>query len=77
MDIYNHSFVEENNFKNHGRDLVNCLKCLKCNIIFAKVAGHPAFDYFYLNDKEIYPNILNQKMLNLSCEEIIIKNILE
>lgn len=62
-----------------------CKFCDKCNIFFIFVETHEDkiyhtndIDcYFYLNNKEIFKNSITLEDLNLLCEEVSIKLLLE
>lgn len=84
MEINNDHDFEE--YKFPYEDLYNNISayrfnksiiCKKCNIIIAKRHKKSKFDYFFLNGKEIFEHIFSFEHLNLTCEDIIIKTILE
>lgn len=65
-----------------------CKFCDKCNVIFVFVYKHNNVDvmiydlfdidcYFYLDGKEIFKYFTNLNHLDYSCEELLIKLLLE
>lgn len=53
-------------------------KCIKCN--FIKAHAFLGFDVFYINGEEVYGDFaeyLEIEDFNISCDEFIIKGILE
>lgn len=92
LETFNHKFIDcfipiyiNNKFeKRIGGNIDFCKYCNKCNIIFIFVIfdkddGNINSDncYFFLNEKEIFERINNLNELNLTCEEIQIKLLLE
>lgn len=60
------------------KEFIFCRRCEKCQLIVGKLKTYKnGMDFFFLNDEEVfsYCNYLSE--LNLSCEEMIIKNIIE
>jgi hypothetical protein len=65
----------------------SCKICTKCNLVVHTEAVYEEFindnggfdhsDYFYLNGKEVYNKFIVLEQLNLTCDELIIKQILE
>ncbi len=53
-----------------------CKICERCGLTIYYNSS-AKFDRFYFNDIEIYKDIGEEKYLKLSCEEFIIKNIIE
>lgn len=64
-----------------------CVICEACNLIVQTEIvsdefidsneGHDHSDYFYLNSEEVYCDIIVLEDLNITCDEMIIKNIIE
>jgi len=60
-----------------------CKICTKCNLII--VSENIYFednyiinnDWFFINKKEVFESVITLEKLNLTCDEIIIKNIIE
>ena len=65
----------------------SCKICIKCNLVvhtetvyYKYINDNDGFDhsdYFYLHGKEIFNSYIVLEQLNLTCEEIIIKQIIE
>ncbi len=52
--------------------------CSKCHMVVASYTNNgQGAEWFYLNGVEIFEYVYNLSRLNLTCDEIIIKNIIE
>lgn len=79
---YNHNFIKHNSdwVVVNIADCDLCRKCTKCNLVVATVYYvhlNIIDDFFILNDEEIFNTILNLEELNITCEEVLIKLLLE
>ncbi len=79
---YNHDFINieipSYIVKEYGSFNV-CKKCSKCNMIVAVNNYNRLYydDFFFLNGIEIFAHINDLEELNLTCEELQIKLLLE
>lgn len=79
-----HNFIKELNIPNYiddrlvDDDLEYFIKCSNCKLEIAKWIDSN-YEYFYLNNKEIFIKSSYAKLqdITLSCEELIIKSLLE
>lgn len=57
---------------------LNYKKCSKCCLEVVSISDHTSFaEYMYLNNIEVFDEYYNLKELDLTCNELIIKNIIE
>jgi hypothetical protein len=76
--MHNHNFIEDKNYIcNDIREFLIKKVCTKCFLCVAKRRYESAVDYFFFNGVEVYNDFINLDKLNLTCDEVIIKNILE
>ena len=55
-------------------DPINAIKCKMCNLY---VISFITWDLFFIDNKEIYKNLNFFNLIEETCEEFIIKSILE
>ena len=87
-----HEFVIENSIPSHVfkkyfniKYLMNCKflsiykKCSNCDleVINVDIESTSGYSIFYLNGIEIYKRLTSELELPISCDEFIIKNIIE
>ena len=64
-------------FGNNSRNSQLVYKqCTKCNLVIL-IDYYACYCRFYMNNIEIYEELIDELELELSCEEFIIKNIIE
>lgn len=73
-----HEFIEidPKNIKNKWSTMKFARCCLKCKLIVGKINA-AGLDYFFINEVEVFLLTDYYERLNLTCDEIMIKNILE
>ncbi len=74
-----HDFVikDKNEFTLNKFDEVKVYKRCKICLLEIVICADTNYSRFYLNDKEVFEKCIFEEDLKLTCEEIIIKNIIE